>query len=394
VVNKQAIDVEVNQMEFVFHEDEAAYQQELRRFAEKVLAPHYQADDRAARLRPELVSDMARMGLTGLRVPEQYGGQEAGAVVAGMAAEEVGRADFNATYLIINTALIGDILVRRAGAQQQKAWLPPIAGGDVIPALCVTEPGHGTDAARLEVKAEPDGDGWRLYGEKTSITLGMNAHTAVVLARTGGPGARGVSAFYMDLDDRYVSRAPFDDLGARSIGRASLHFDGLPVAADRMIGDPGEGFVSVMQGFDYSRAIIGLACLGAAQASLDEALRWARDREAFGQPIGRFQGVAFPLAEYATYLRGARHVCYEALWRKDSGLEHSAEAAMAKFWAPKLATEIIHQCLLTFGHLAYSTESPLGQRLRDVIGLEIGDGTAQVSKLVIARHLLGREYAP
>jgi len=149
-----------------------------------------------------------------------------------------------------------------------------------------------------------------------------------------------------------------------------------------------------MQGFDYSRAIIGLACLGAAQVSLEEALQWARDRQAFGQPIGRFQGVAFPLAEYATQLRGARHVCYEALWRKDRGLSHSAEAAMAKLWAPRLATQVIHQCLLTLGHLAYSVESPLGQRLRDVIGLEIGDGTAQASTLVIARHLLGRAYAP
>ncbi|MFJ9367127.1 acyl-CoA dehydrogenase family protein [Nocardia sp. NPDC101769] len=163
---------------------------------------------------------------------------------------------------------------------------------------------------------------------------------------------------------------------------------------DQLIGAQGEGFVSVMQGFDYLRAIIGLACLGAAQASLDEALQWARDRAAFGRPIGTFQGVAFPLAEQATYVRAARHLCYEALWRKDNGLEHSTEAAMAKFWAPKLAVDTIHQCLLTFGHLGYSTESPIGQRLRDVIGLEIGDGTAQASKLVIARNLLGRAFAP
>ena len=131
-----------------------------------------------------------------------------------------------------------------------------------------------------------------------------------------------------------------------------------------------------------------------AEASLEEALQWSRDRIAFGQPIGTFQGVAFPLAECATYLKGARHICLEALWRKDTGLDHSAEAAMAKFWAPKLATEVIHQCLLTIGHLAYSSDSPIGQRLRDVIGLEIGDGTAQVSKLVISRHLLGRDFAP
>jgi cyclohexanecarboxyl-CoA dehydrogenase len=203
-----------------------------------------------------------------------------------------------------------------------------------------------------------------------------------------------VSAFWVDMADPGVSRSPFDDLGSRAIGRASIHFGGVRVTRAGLIGKEGDGFVSVMQGFDYSRAIIGLLCLGAAQASLEEALQWARDREAFGQPIGKFQGVAFPLAESATYIRGARHVCYEALWLKDNDLEHSAEAAMAKFWAPKLATEVIHQCLLTLGHVGYSTEHKVGQRLRDVIGLEIGDGTAQVSKLVISRSLLGRPSAP
>ena len=381
-------------MDFSFDDDQESYRTHLRRFAGKVLARHYQPDDRAGTLRPALAAEMAGMGLTGLRIPEQYGGQEASAVVAGIAAEEVGRADFNATYLIVTTALTSDVLVRNATRGQQAQWLPVIASGEVIPSLCVTEPGHGSDAAELELKAAEDGDGWRLEGEKTSITFGMDARTALVLARTGGAGARGVSAFYVDLDERYVSRTAFDDLGSRCIGRASLHFGGLPVSRDHLIGEVGGGFVSVMQGFDYSRAIIGLACLGAAQASLEEALQWARDRKAFGQPIGKFQGVSFPLAEGATYMRGARHICYEALWKKDQGIDHSVEAAMAKFWAPKLSAEVIHQCLLTFGHMAYSTDSPIGQRLRDVIGLEIGDGTAQVSKLVIARSLLGRAYAP
>jgi cyclohexanecarboxyl-CoA dehydrogenase len=381
-------------MDFRFDDDEESFRQELRRFATKTLAPHYQSDDKAAEFRRDLALDMAGMGLTGLRIPEEYGGQEASAVVAGLAAEEVGRADFNAGYVIINTALISDIIVRNATEEQKRAWLPGIADGTTVPCICITEPGHGTDAANLELKAEPDGDGWRLHGEKTSITLGMAADRGVVLARTGGPGARGVSAFWVDLNTEFVTRSAFDDLGARAIGRASLHFEGAPVSRADLIGELGQGFVSVMQGFDYSRAIIGLACLGAAQVSLEEAFQWARDREAFGQPIGKFQGVSFPLAEYATYVRGARHVCYEALWKKDNDIEHSAEAAMAKFWAPKLSTEVIHQCLLTFGHMGYSTESALGQRLRDVIGLEIGDGTAQVSKLVIARNLLGRAYAP
>ena len=381
-------------MDYGFDEDQEAYRQTVRRFAAKVLAPHYQSDDKTATFRRQQALDMAAMGLTGLRIPTRYGGQEASAVIAGIATEEVGRADFNATYLIINTALISDIIVRNATPQQQAAWLPGIATGQTVPCICITEPGHGTDAASLELKAIRTGTGWTLHGEKTSITLGMASDRAVVLARTGGPGARGVSAFWVDLHHPTVTRSAFDDLGSRAIGRASLHFDGTPVKDGDLIGAEGGGFVSVMQGFDYSRAIIGLGCIGAAEASLDEALQWSRDRVAFGQPIGTFQGVAFPLAECATYLKGARHICLEALWRKDNGLEHSSEAAMAKFWAPKLATEVIHQCLLTIGHVAYSSEAPVGQRLRDVIGLEIGDGTAQVSKLVISRHLLGREFAP
>lgn len=381
-------------MDYGFDEDQEAYRQTVRRFAAKVLAPHYQSDDKTATFRRQQALDMAAMGLTGLRIPSRYGGQEASAVIAGIATEEVGRADFNATYLIINTALISDIIVRNATPQQQAAWLPGIATGQTVPCICITEPGHGTDAASLELKAIRTGTGWTLHGEKTSITLGMASDRAVVLARTGGPGARGVSAFWVDLHHPTVTRSAFDDLGSRAIGRASLHFDGTPVEDGDLIGAEGGGFVSVMQGFDYSRAIIGLGCIGAAEASLDEALQWSRDRVAFGQPIGTFQGVAFPLAECATYLKGARHICLEALWRKDNGLEHSSEAAMAKFWAPKLATEVIHQCLLTIGHVAYSSEAPIGQRLRDVIGLEIGDGTAQVSKLVISRHLLGREFAP
>ena len=385
-------------MDFGLDEQEEAYRYELRRFATKTLAPHYQSDDKSATFRRRLLLDLAGMGLTGLRIPEEFGGQEASSVVAGLAAVEVGRADFNATYVIINTALISDVIVRNATAEQKAAWLPGIASGELLPCIAITEPGHGTDAANLELEARPVADGgaegWLLSGEKTSITLGTAADCAVVLARTGGPGARGVSAFWVDLTDPTVSRHAFDDLGGRSIGRASLHFDGTPVGRGALIGGEGDGFVSVMQGFDYSRAIIGLGCIGAAQASLEEALQWARDREAFGRPIGTFQGVSFPLAEAATYLRGARHVCYEALWRKDHDLDHSAEAAMAKFWAPKLSAEVIHQCLLTFGHLAYSNDSPIGQRLRDVIGLEIGDGTAQVSKLVISRSLLGRQFAP
>lgn len=330
----------------------------------------------------------------GLRIPEAYGGQEADCVTSGVACEELGRADFNASYLVLNALLIGEILAANGTPEQKDRWLRPLAAGEVTPALCLTEPDHGSHAAELTLRAERDGDGWRLSGEKTSITLGMYANAGLVFARSGGLGARGVSAFYVEFDDRHLSRTAFSDLGNRAIGRASLHFDGHPAAAADMVGREGRGFVEVMKGFDYSRALIGLMCLGCGQAAIDDALQYARDRRAFEQPIGRFQGVAFPLVEYATYLRAARHLCYEALWLKDRGKEHTVEANMAKWWAPKVSAEAAHQALLTFGHTGYSDQVPQGQRLRDIIGLEIGDGTAQIAKLVVARRLLGREYAP
>lgn len=381
-------------MDFSLGPEQEAYLAGLRDFGEKELAPHYRADDLAGALRPDLVPTMARMGLTGLRVPERFGGQDAGAVTTGMAAEEVARADFNACYQLLNAALVSDILLANAQERQLADWLPAIASGAALPALCLTEPDHGSDAGNLRLRAEPDGDRWRLTGEKTSITLGMVATHGIVFARTGAGGPRGITAFYVDFDERYLARTPFDDLGARSIGRASLHFDGHPVRAHQRVGAEGAGFVSVMRGFDYSRAVIGLMCLGLAGAALDDALAYARQRQAFGRPIGAQQGLAFPLVECATHLKAARHLCYEALWKKDQGLDHTVEANMAKWWCPRLSADVIHQALLTFGHAGFSTDNPQGQRLRDVIGLEIGDGTAQIAKLVVARQLLGREFAP
>jgi cyclohexanecarboxyl-CoA dehydrogenase len=383
-------------MDFALSDEQRAFRDSLAAFARDRLDPDYAAADRRAAFREGLVAEMAGMGLIGLRIPAEHGGQGADALTTGIAAEEISRADLNAAYLILLPSLVAEVLIGAADARQREAWLPRIAAGETVPCLCLTEPEHGSDAASLALRAERDGDGWRLTGEKTSISLATFAQTALVFARTGDKdsGARGISAFYVELDERYVRRSPFSDLGERSVGRASLAFDGHPVPADGLVGGEGEGFVRCMRGFDYSRALIALMCLACAGRSLDEAIAYARERNAFGGPISRQQGVAFPLVELATQLRGARLLCYESLWRKDRGEPHALEANMVKWWGPRLAVEICHQALLTFGHSAYSDELPQAQRLRDVIGLEIGDGTAQIASLVAARHLFGREHAP
>jgi cyclohexanecarboxyl-CoA dehydrogenase len=382
-------------MDFMFSAEQEEFRVELRRFAERNLAPHYQPDDTSAQMSPTIRRDLAGMGMFGLRVPESLGGQEADAVTVGVAAEELSRANINSAYMLLSTALIGDIFMSACTEQQRKEWLPPIADGSIYPTLALTEPEHGSDAAAIELQARPDGaGGWTLHGEKTSISLTHVADTVVVFARTGGPGARGVSAFYVPLDREGVETVRLEDVGNRAAGRGSIFFTGAKVGRDELVGEEGAGFIAVMQGFEYSRAIIGLMAIGTAEAALDDALDYARTRHTFGQPIGTRQGVAFPLVEYATYLRGARLLCYEALWRMDRGLEHTVEANMVKWWAPKVAVEAIHQALLTFGHAAWSTDNPQSQRMRDAMGFEIADGTAQIAKLVAARALLGRQFAP
>lgn len=382
-------------MDFAFAEEHEAFREEVRRFAQKSLAPHYQPDDQSAVMSPTIRKDLAAMGLFGLRVPESIGGQEADAIAVGIAAEEISRANINAAYMLLSTALVGDIFMAACPPEQQERWLRPIAEGTVYPTLALTEPEHGSDAAAIELQARPHpSGGWTLHGEKTSISLTHVADTAVVFARTGGPGARGISAFYIPLDREGIERVRLEDVGNRAAGRGSIFFDGVKVEPDEIVGQEGQGFVAVMQGFEYSRVIIGLMALGTAQAALDDAFEYARTRHTFGQPIGTRQGVAFPLVEHATYLAAARLLCYEALWRKDEGLDHTVQANMVKWWAPKASVEAIHQSLLTFGHAAWSADNPQSQRMRDAMGFEIADGTAQIAKLVTARALLGREFAP
>jgi cyclohexanecarboxyl-CoA dehydrogenase len=236
-----------------------------------------------------------------------------------------------------------------------------------------------------------DGDSFVISGEKTSISLADQCDVAVVFARTGtdADGAKGISAFLIPMDLPGITRTAFDDVGTRAVGRGSIFFDGVRVPAENMLGEFNRGFIQVMQGFDYSRALIGLQCLGVARASLDEAWQYAKEREAFGEPIVRRQGVSFPLAEAETYYEALRLHCLRTLWLKDNKLPHTAEAAMCKWWGPKLACEVIHQCLLTHGHGGYAADYAFAQRYRDVLGLQIGDGTANIMKLIIAREKSG-----
>ncbi|WP_406278000.1 acyl-CoA dehydrogenase family protein [Embleya sp. NBC_00896] len=381
-------------MDFAFTDTQNELAERVGKFAQARIAPHTRQSDARGSYRPGLLAELGAEGLFALRVPREYGGRELDTVSTGIALAELAAADLSVCFPVLNAALVGGVLAANGTPAQLAEWLPPIASGQAIVALALTEPTHGTDAANIEMRAEPDGDGWVLTGEKTSIMAAVYATHALVFARTGEAGAHGVTAFYVHLDAAHVEREQLTDLGCRSGGRGRLVFDGLPVGTRDVVGAPGRGFVEVMRGFAVSRAYISLMAVAVGRAALDEAIGHAGRREAFGQPIGRFQSVAFPLVEHATMLHAARLVSYEALCVADAGGDPRLPANMAKWWAPKAAVEAVHQALLTFGHLGWTEEGPIAQRLRDVIGLQLADGTAAATKLTVARKLLGRHAAP
>ncbi|CAN7746566.1 acyl-CoA dehydrogenase family protein [Variovorax sp. LjRoot290] len=376
----------------VLTDDQKALQETARRFARQRLLPDYQKREKIGVLDRDLIAEMGRLGLLGADLPEELGGLGADAVTTGLIAEELAYGDFNVSAVPVGISLNAAILMRHAQPELVQEWVPRMTRGEAVVAICLTEPRGGSDASNLQLKARRDGDHYVLNGEKTSITFADCADAYLIFARTGRPeeGAKGVTAFFVPASAKGISRTRFDDVGSIIIGRGSVFFDDVRVPASHMLGDEGKGFTQVMQGFDYSRALIGLQCCGAAQASLDEAWAYAKEREAFGRPIGQFQGVSFPLAEGESQIAAVRQLCYHALALRDAGQPHTSEAAMCKWMGPRNAFDVIHQCLLTFGHYGWSKDLPHQQRMRDVMGLEIGDGTAGIMKLIIARERIGR----
>jgi cyclohexanecarboxyl-CoA dehydrogenase len=328
------------------------------------------------------------MGVLGIGLPEECGGTGVeDPILLGLAAETLAEGDVNVASAPVQVGLIGSQLARGSEAVREQ-YLKPLIKGECTVAIALTEPGSGSDAAALRTIAEPAPGGWRLTGEKTAISWAMNAVAALVYARAPGSSrSAGVSCFVVPLNATGVTRTPTLGMGCLPLGWGSIHLDGVLVARDSLIGEEGSGFAGVMHHFDFSRPALGLMCLGAAKASLEEAVAFATEREAFGQPIVNFQGVSFPLAEHATYLEAARWLCYRALWLRATGEPHTAVASMSKWWPPLVAKDAIETAMKIHGHLGYSAELPLQQRLRDVMAYLIADGTAEIQKRVIAAEL-------
>jgi cyclohexanecarboxyl-CoA dehydrogenase len=379
-------------MVFEISNEQVDYRDLAERFSRDKLAPNYLARAKQHSLDRDLLREMGALGLIGVDLPEAFGGMGETSLSAGLIIEQIAYGDFNVSYVQLLASLLGGMVAKHAAPDLAQEWVPKIIAGEKLIGLGLTEPRGGSDAANLQLKATKADGGWLLNGEKTSMSLAEQADVVIIFARTGDPEgkARGVSAFLVDANSDGVQRSHFDDVGTKPVGRGSMFFDDVFVPDQNMMAEQDRAFGSIMTGFDYSRALIGFQCLAAAQASLDESWAYASERHAFNTPIVQFQGVSFPLAEAETQLTMMRQLCQLTLDLRDTERSHTSEAAMCKWYVPKTSCEIIHQCLLTHGHFAYTTDLPHNQRYLDVMGLQIGDGTAQVQKLIIAREKAGR----
>ena len=375
--------------------DLVAIADQARRFASERVAPGFQERDRTRVLDRALMREMGALGFIAPELPERCGGQGLPTLAAGVIHEEIARADLSLSYINLLASLNGQILSQHGRPEVALPWLHKLTRGEALLAIALTEPQGGSDAANLRLRVQRVGSEYVIDGEKTSISAADQADAVIVFGRTGSveAGAHGVTALLVPADAPGLTRTRFDCHGQRAIGRGALFFDKVRVPLDHRLGDENMGFVQVMQGFDFSRALIGLQVLAVARVALEETWAHVAQRQAFGKPLSAFQGVSHPLAEADTQVEAARLLCLQTLWLKDRGAAHSAEAAMCKWWAPKLAYDTIHQCLLMHGHGGYD-RGPMEQRLRDVLGFQIGDGTAQIMKTVIARHRAGRTAVP
>jgi cyclohexanecarboxyl-CoA dehydrogenase len=374
-------------LDFSFTPAQQEYRKQLRELALRELGPQYQRNDAEERFPTEEIQRIVRFGDEFWRGRED----ERDLISVGITAEEVARGDFNAVLPALGVTYHRQFFADLTPEQEQR-WLPGLISGEQVVGLAITEPGAGSDMAKLAATGVQRGDRWVLNGVKNSVSY-LNGDVFYVFVRTDpeATGWKGISGFLLHRDTPGLTFEKVDDLGCRAVPRGVVRFENVEVGADAMVGPQGTAFIRISKFFDVNRAVIGLKCVGAAQQSIDETVQYAKERIVFGAPLGAHQAASFALAEAETWLELARWQCYRVLWMRQQGIPCQREGAMAKWWAPKVSADVIHKCLLLHGHRGYSRELPLEQRLRDVIGWQIGDGSEEVMKLIVVRSLFAGE---
>jgi alkylation response protein AidB-like acyl-CoA dehydrogenase len=373
-------------------EEQDLFRQTVREFGVREIVPVAHELDENEEYPRATVAKMAELGLLGLLVPEEYGGAGASTLDYVLGIEEISWADASHSVVMsVNNSLVCEPILRFGNEQQKREYLPSLATGAYIGAYCLSEPTSGSDASNMSTLARRDGDGFVLNGTKSWITNGGVAGLYLVyaLTNTGVPKARGITAFLVPADTPGLrAGAKEKKLGIRASSTTQIFFEDCRVPAEAVIGSIDEGFRIAMATLDGGRIGIGAQALGIAQRAFDETVRYAKEREAFGHPIADFQGLQWRMADMATRIECARLLVYRAARMKDAGQTFSKEASMAKLAASETAMFCAHAAVQTFGGYGFVRDYPVEKLFRDAKITEIYEGTSEIQRLVISRHVL------
>ncbi len=378
-------------MDFDFSEDHKLLQKTVRDFARAEVAPHARKWDEEERFPKEIVPKLAALGLLGIRIPTEYGGSGMDTTSYAICVEEIAKVDGSLALTVAshNGLGTGHILAFGNEAQKQK-YLPKAAAGEWLAAWALTEPGSGSDSAGLATTAKRQGDDWVINGTKMFITQGSVGGFCVVLARTAGdvPKQRGISAFVVEHGTKGFSASKhLEKLGCRSSDTCELTFEDVVVPDSARVGEENAGFTDTMKILDRGRISIAAMALGLGYGALEAAIQYAKDRKQFGKAIGEFQAIQWMLADSRVELDAARLLTYRAAALADAGKRYSLEASMAKLYASEAATRACNRSLQVHGGYGYTREFPVERHLRDAKICEIGEGTSEVQRMVIAKYL-------
>jgi len=367
------------------------FRQKIREFAEAEIEPKASSLDEKAEFSFDTVKKLGDMGILGMVAPKEYGGTGYDTVSYSIAVEEISRVCGSTGITVAAHNSLGVYPIYLFGNEEQrKKYIPPLARGEKLGSFGLTESGAGSDAAATKTTAVLDGDSYVVNGSKCFITNASVGETFVFTAMTDKTkGYKGISSFILEKGMKGFSIGKKENkMGLRGSDTATLNFEDLRIPKENLLGKEGEGFKQFMITLDGGRISIGAMALGIAQGAFDKALKYAKEREQFGQPIANFQAIQWKLADMATQIEAARHLIYHSSWLKDKGERFIKESAMAKLYASEVGRFVTYQAIQIFGGYGYLSEYPVERYLRDVKLCEIGEGTSEIQRIVIARELL------
>jgi alkylation response protein AidB-like acyl-CoA dehydrogenase len=378
-------------VDFALTEEQELIRETARAFCDREILPHAREWDRTERMDREIVAKLAGVGFLGCALPEEHGGMGLDTRSYCIVMEELGRADSSVRGIVsVNNGLAGKTIAKWGTDDQQAEWLPKLCSGEALGCYALTEPGSGSDPASLRTRAERDGDFWVLHGSKIFITLGSWAGVALVFARSGGDGARGITCFLVPTATEGFSARKLDGkLGLRAQDTAELFLDGVRVPDSARLGDEGAGFKVAMSALDDGRISLAAGSVGIAAGCLDASVAYARERCQFGKPIAGFQLVQELLADMAVETEAARLTAWRAAYLADTAQPYTLAASQAKYYASEVAVRAANAAVQVHGGYGYVDEFPVQKYLRDARVSTLYEGTSQIQKLLIGRALTG-----